>query len=148
MVPAGTMPYTYQKNAEGGFVCPQCQVVKQNQNTMHYHMKKHEAHLPFECPTCKKEFLHAQTLALHVAARHSKEAAKLKCPCCPHTTLTKANRIIHFMRKHCAAELKDVGTTCPQCHKEHSSNTAFLYHMAGCIQLTEEKQKILTALCA
>jgi len=128
------MPYTYQKNQAGEFVCGICAAVKKNQNTMHYHMKRHEGHLPFECPTCNKEFMHAQTLALHVAARHSEqEAASLKCPSCPYKTLTKANRIIHFMRKHCAeavAKVATTGNTCPECKKELNSSTAFLYHFA------------------
>ena len=145
------MTMKYQKNADGHFVCPICQVTKEKQNTMHYHMKKHEGHLPFECPTCKKEFLHAQTLALHVAARHSKEnAAHLQCPCCPYKTLTKANRIIHFMRKHCEADVtrfSTEGLTCPTCQKECNSQTAFLYHIAtSCIQLPTEKHELLHSI--
>jgi DNA-directed RNA polymerase subunit RPC12/RpoP len=141
------MTYTYQKNASGEYVCGVCKATKKNQNTMHYHMKGHEGHLPFECPTCKKEFLHSQTLAVHVAARHSKqEASNLKCPLCPHKTLTKANRIIHFMRKHCAeeiAKLKVVDNTCPACSKVYNSSTAFLYHLStGCIELTTEKGEV------
>jgi DNA-directed RNA polymerase subunit RPC12/RpoP len=140
--------YIYQKNEAGDYVCSICQATKKNQNTMHYHLKTHEGHLPFECKTCKKEFLHAQTLAVHVAARHSKEAAGLKCPLCPHKTLTKANRIIHFMRKHCGPEIEALkaGHRCPKCSKDCNSSTAFLYHLAGCIELGEEKQKLLEAL--
>ena len=147
------MPYTYQKNASGQFVCTICSEVKKNQNTMHYHMKKHEGHLPFTCPTCKKEFLHAQTLAVHVAAKHSKEdSAQLKCPCCPYKTLTKANRTLHFMRKHCAEEVEKMeikDSTCPTCQKVCNSSAALLYHLStGCIQLPAEKQKYLTELMA
>jgi len=143
--------YVYQKNAAGDYVCSVCQVTKKNQNTMHYHLKTHEGHLPFECTTCKKEFLHAQTLAVHIAARHSKkEAAALKCPLCPHKTLTKANRIIHFMRKHCNEEvhaLKIANNTCPTCSKQSNSSTALLYHLStGCIELPQEKQAMLTGL--
>jgi hypothetical protein len=147
------MPYTYQKDTEGNYVCTICQEVKKNQNTMHYHMKNHEGHLPFQCKTCKKEFLHSQTLALHIAARHSKEqAAHLKCPCCPYKTLTRANRIIHFMRKHCEEELKQFSTgglTCPTCNKVCNSNTAFLYHVAtSCIELPIVKQEFLNDITA
>ena len=142
------MPYSYQKNAEGHFVCGVCQVVKKNQNTMHYHLKTHEGHLPFTCGTCKKEFLHAQTLALHISARHSKEdAANLKCPCCPFKTLTKANRLIHFVRKHCEEEVKQFSKnslTCSHCQKVCNSNTSFLYHISqGCLTLSGEKQAFL-----
>ena len=145
------MTYTYTKNAAGEYVCHICQATKKNQNTMHYHLKKHEGHLPFECPTCKKEFLHAQTLAVHIAAKHHKqEAAALKCPCCPYKTLTKSNRIIHFMRKHCedditALAIKD--NTCPTCDKVCNSGTALLYHLStGCMTLNTEKQAHLTSL--
>ena len=149
------MTYVYQKNADGDFVCPDCGkiVPKGKQNTMHYHMKKHEGNLPFECSFCKKAFLHAQTLAVHISARHSKQdAAMLKCPCCPYKTLTKANRIIHYLRKHCSSELERFATnalTCPVCSKETKSQTAFIYHIStGCIELPEEKQGQLNGLFA
>jgi hypothetical protein len=141
------MPYTYQKDAEGLFVCSICQATKKNQNTMHYHMKKHEGHLPYTCGTCKKEFLHSQTLALHISARHSKDGNQLLCPCCPYNTLTKANRLIHFIRMHCEEEVTQFsknGLTCSTCHKKCNSHTAFLYHIAqGCITLSENKQEYL-----
>ena len=118
---------------------------------MHYHMKKHEGHLPFECQTCKKEFLHAQTLAIHVAARHAKEeAAHLKCPCCTYKTLTKATMIIHYVRNHCADEIvamKNDGNTCAKCQKEGNSKTAFLYHIAkGCLSLPPSRRLELDSI--
>lgn len=117
---------------------------------MHYHMKKHEGHLPHTCVTCKKEFLHAQTLAVHIAAKHSKEdTASLKCPCCPYKTLTKANRILHFMRKHCGEEIQKMAikdNTCT-CDKVCNSGAALLYHLStGCITLGAEKQGFLMQL--
>lgn len=143
------MPYVYQKNADGLFVCGICQETKKNQNTMHYHMKKHEGHLPFTCTTCKKEFLHSQSLALHIAARHSNEAGTFVCPLCPFKSQTKANRIIHFMRKHCEEDVKRFATndlTCPTCNKISNSGTAFMYHISQCIQLSVEKQEVLTTI--
>ena len=147
------MTYTYKKNAAGEYVCEICQATKKNQNTMHYHLKKHEGHLPFECQICDKEFLHAQTLAVHMAAKHSKEeAANLKCPCCPYKTLTKSNRIIHFMRKHCSEEiaaLKATDLTCPTCAKVSNGSTAFLYHLStGCLALEGERKEQLDMLTA
>ena len=143
------MPYAYEKNAEGLFVCTICKETKKNQNTMHYHMKTHEGHLPFKCQTCKEEFLHSQTLALHISARHSKnEANYMTCPSCPFKSLTKSNCIVHFMRRHCEEEVKQFsknGLTC-SCGKVCNSNTAFLYHISQCIELPVEKQQLLQTL--
>jgi hypothetical protein len=142
------MPYTYQKNANGEFVCPICQITKARQNTMHYHMKKHEGHLPFVCEFCNKEFLHSQTLAIHISARHAKEeAAKFSCPCCDYKTLTKGTLVIHYVRNHCEteiSEMKNCGNTCSVCQKVANSKTALLYHIAkGCLCLSDEKKEML-----
>jgi hypothetical protein len=143
------MVYTYTKNAAGEFVCHICGDTKKNQNTMHYHLKKHEGKLPFECTVCHKEFLHSSVLALHVAARHSKDpAGTLTCPLCPFKTLTKANRILHFIRHHCTEEINKFTSactnpnTCPGCSKECNSSTAFLYHAAtaGCFKLAPSEK--------
>ena len=141
------MTYTYTKNAAGLYVCPHCNVTKEKQNTMHYHLKTHETRLPFECNFCKKGFLHASTLDLHKRAQHSKEAEKLmKCSvhgCTFKGTLTKANLLIHFVRKHCAPEVQaSLVTTedaynCKICSKSMKSLTAFHYHAASCISLQD-----------
>jgi DNA-directed RNA polymerase subunit RPC12/RpoP len=140
---------TYIRNEQGHYVCPECGAIKAKQNTMHYHMKTHEGHLPFKCQTCKKEFLHSQTLALHISARHSKnEANYITCPSCPFKSLTKSNCIVHFMRRHCEEEVKlfsKNGLTC-SCEKVCNSNTAFLYHISQCIELPVEKQQLLQTL--
>ena len=167
------MPYVYQKNAAGHYVCPHCGVTKERQNTMHYHLKKHEGRLPFECEHCNKEFLQASTLALHIAARHpdvakaAADAAKsyanadrvpllYSCPDCPQTSLTKANSVLHYLRKHCADEVKVFqnqsthSLTCAACQKVCNSSTAYLYHVAsaGCLtaHLPAEKGRALEGL--
>ena len=140
------MGFTYTKNAAGEFVCPHCGVTKKNQNTMHYHLKKHDNNLPHECNYCHKKFLQAQTLANHIAARHeTEERAALSCPCCDFKTQTRANRIIHFVRKHCQEELVNAYTvseagqyTCKACNKVSNSSTAFHYHVASCLTLKDE----------
>ena len=143
------MTYVYQKNAAGEFVCTICSTVKKNQNTMHYHMKGHEGKSPFECKLCNKGFLQSQSLAVHMAARHpSQEQKQLACPCCPFTTVTKANRIIHYVRKHCQEDLAkalvitDGIYTCKLCEKDMKSNTAFHYHVASCLQLGERQKEL------
>jgi hypothetical protein len=167
------MPYTYQKNAAGLYVCEHCGITKERQNTMHYHLKKHEGHLPFQCTHCNKEFLQASTLALHIAARHPNATPTAStatdapppsfgCPCCNHTTLTKANAVLHYLRTHCAEEVKSfqgIGNdaithslTCAACEKVCKSATAYLYHVASanCIAraLPLEKQDALKGMLA
>lgn len=142
---------------------------------MHYHLKKHEGRLPFQCEHCNKEFLQASTLALHVAARHpdlAKAAAAAaqadpnadrlsvvySCPDCPQTALTKANSVLHYLRKHCADEVKAFQSksthslTCAACQKVCNSSTAYLYHVAsaGCLadHLPAEKGRALEGLFA
>lgn len=143
------MTYMYKKNAEGNFVCGTCNAVKKNQNTMHYHMKSHEGKPPFECAVCKKGFLQSQSLAVHMAARHPTDGQdQLECPCCPFKTTTKSNRIIHYVRKHCQEHLDKALTleegvySCNHCDKKMKSNTAFHYHVAGCLQLGEKQAEL------
>jgi len=143
------MVYTYQKNDAGLYVCQHCGITKQNQNTMHYHLKTHEGKLPHECSTCKKGFLHATTLELHKKAQHQKDLERMfKCPMagCPYDgTLTKSNLVIHYVRKHCKEEaaalldkLESGAYRCNHCDKESKSLTAFHYHAAGCITIEDK----------
>ncbi len=153
------MCYDYKKNDAGEFVCPTCGVTKRLQSTMHYHMKRHEGKLPFECRICKKSFLHASTLDLHMKAQHEKEQERMfKCPmpgCTYAGTLTKANLLIHYVRKHCkeeaaaaVAENSPSNSTpiCRFCNKGCNSLTAFHYHVASCMPIADpaRKQHIVT----
>ena len=143
------MPYEYIKNDQGLYVCGICNQTKRLQSTMHYHLKKHEGKLPFECTACNKGFLHASTLELHKKAQHQKEQERLfKCPFrdCPYEgTLTKANLMIHYVRKHCkeeAAKLFSRDTsTCVKCEKVCKSMTAFHYHAVSCLELGDPVRK-------
>ena len=107
------MTYSYTKNADGHYICPQCNIVKKNQNTMHYHLKTHESRLPYECSFCKKGFLHASTLELHKRAQHSKENEKLmncNVPGCEFKgTLTKALTAYHYHAMSCI-QIRDTTT--------------------------------------
>jgi hypothetical protein len=138
---------TYIKNDDGHFVCPHCGEVKEKQNTMHYHMKKHEGEMPFKCKTCKKGFLQKQTLDLHIQAKHPEliesENKKKKEYCCPFedcafTALSKGNRRIHCMRTHYKKQLSDYieksGSTytCLICSEEYDNSTHFYYHIGEC----------------
>lgn len=147
------MSSKYIRNSEGLFVCPTCNEVKAKQNTMYYHMKKHEEKLPYECNICKKEFIQKESLELHKQARHkdknSKKVDMFKCPFkgCEFEALTKGNRRIHCLRKHFKNEIDaiiDENTSCTICKNTFPSNTAFYYHALDCISVNDtEKQKII-----
>jgi len=147
------MSSKYIKNEQGWFVCPNCNVVKENQNTMYYHMKKHEGKLPFECDICKKDFIQKTSLELHKLSKHKdRDTNKIdtfKC-CfdgCKFEAITKANRRIHCMRKHFKNEtdmILDGDNSCTSCKTHFSSTTAFYYHSINCVRIVSpERQKIL-----
>jgi hypothetical protein len=153
-----TMPLKYIKNEDGDFVCPDCGVTKKNQNTMHYHMKKHEEQLTHVCKACKKGFLQKQTLDLHMRSKHPeliKDAAtsekKFKCPFdnCDFAALTKGNCVIHCLRVHFQDEINNMMTKdnetkmiyCNECDKEFSSSCAFYYHCKDCMSFDKNDEK-------
>jgi hypothetical protein len=150
------MSSKYIKNEQGWFVCPNCNVVKENQNTMYYHMKKHEGKLPFECDICKKDFIQKTSLELHKLSKHNnKDSNKIetfKCSFdgCKFGAITKANRRIHCMRKHFKNETDIIlgdNNECNSCKTKFSSTTAFYYHAINCVRVNSaEKQKILESI--
>jgi DNA-directed RNA polymerase subunit RPC12/RpoP len=154
------MTFTYARDEAGLYICPHCSAKKRLPSTMNMHRRICEGDLPHECSKCKYKCLSKQRLDLHMASkhRHTKEARSvplLKCPVvgCDFHTLANGNRLIHFMRKHCTNEVftiltdKDNHISCKKCMKEFHSNTAFQYHAAHCIKLTDSiKNQYLQAL--
>ncbi len=152
---ANKMTYKYIKDAEGNFVCPHCNVTKKNQNTMHYHMKKHEEQLEHVCKTCNKGFLQKQTLDLHMKSKHPElvegKTKKIACPFdgCEFSALTKGNCIIHMLRIHFQDEIKEIMNveedtkviSCTECKNEFNSSSAFHYHCKGCIDFDKDSKK-------
>jgi hypothetical protein len=142
---------TYIKNEEGQFVCPTCNVIKKNQSTMHYHMKKHAKTLTHVCKSCKKGFLQKQTLDLHIRSKHPelKEYEK-KYSCtydnCEFTAITKGNCVIHYLRVHFQEEIDSIMSkddkiiTCTNCDNEFNSSCAFYYHCKGCIDFVKDEK--------
>lgn len=145
------MPYEYIKNAQGEYVCPRCGATERNQNTMHYHLKRHEGRLPHVCPHCRKEFVQRGSLLVHLQARHATRTAQkgFQCPCCDQSCASKDARAVHFLRKHCrdavaaatvaaAVEGSTDCYTCQACGKLNNSSKAFLSHLAtGCLTLAD-----------
>ena len=144
------MTFTYARDENGLYICPHCGDKKRLPSTMNMHRRICEGDLPHECTKCNYKCLSKQRLELHFAAKHpdTEEAKKvplLKCPVegCTFHTLANGNRLIHFMRKHCVQQvttiLQETDTTfdCKRCKKQFQSNTAFQYHAAHCITLTD-----------
>lgn len=161
------MTIKYIKNDKGDFVCPHCNVVKKNQNTMFYHIKKHGEQLKHICKSCKKQFLQKQTLELHIRSKHpdliNEETInnkKFKCPYdnCEFSSLTKGNCLIHFIRVHCQDEVNSImiknndtkTIECSKCHNEFNNSCSFYYHCKSCInfiELNEKYNKLQHIIC-
>ncbi len=152
------MPITYIKNTKGEYVCPHCGITKVNQNTMHYHIRKHEEQVSHTCKVCKKGFLQKQTLDLHMKSRHADylkeqgdDANKVYCPFddCNFSSITKGNCIIHCLRVHFKDEINKIMNVdnetktvkCEECDKEFTSSCAFYYHCKKCITFDENSEK-------
>jgi len=153
-----TMLFTYFKNDAGQFVCPDCGAIKNRQNSMHYHMKKHQEELNHICKCCKKGFLQKQTLDLHIRSKHpemlqvEQQIKKFKCPMenCNFTALTKGNCVIHCLRIHFQEEMKEVMNvhndtktiTCNECATEFNNSCGFYYHCKDCVVFNKEDDKV------
>jgi uncharacterized C2H2 Zn-finger protein len=149
------MPMKYTKNDNGEFVCPQCDTTTKNQNTMHYHMKRHMNDLKFECKHCDKVFLQKQSLTVHMRFKHAdelKESTAFQCPFdCEFTSPVKGNCLIHIIRVHFQEELRDImiqqpetkTVLCSGCDEEFKSNSAFIYHSKRCLHVEDTEKKLI-----
>jgi hypothetical protein len=165
------MPFTYIKDTTNQlYVCPECGIHKKNQNTMHYHIKKHkmvnqennEMNSTNSCKICKKNFLQKHTLDLHIRSKHPEFIKsdpnlvdlKIKCPFdnCNFTSLTKGNCIIHVLRLHFTDEIGKImikedskNIKCANCYKNFSNTCGFYYHCKECVVFNKNdiKYKLL-----
>jgi hypothetical protein len=133
------MVYEYKTNEQGFYVCTICSEVKEKQNTMHYHMKKHEGKPSYECKSCDKKFYQKYALDDHIKLNHSKEpVAEIKCPFddCDITFIKKEHCRIHIARNHLKKSIEPLIEkkadskihTCIPCKREFNSYPAILYH--------------------
>ena len=133
------MPYDYKKNNDGHYVCTVCAEVKVNQNTMHYHMKKHEGKQSYACKSCDKKFYQKYALDDHVKLNHSiTPIVEIKCPFtdCELSFIKKEHCRIHIARNHLKKSLdpliekkKDSKIhCCVPCKRDFNSYPAILYH--------------------
>lgn len=146
------------------FACPKCNVVKEKQNTMYYHMSKCTGSTDHKCKHCSFITVQKATLELHMLARHPEEANKeaiqkkdaFCCPWpeCPFKSLTAGNLRVHFMRVHFASksaealerEEGDTGGCCNLCAKEFKNTTHFYYHIGPCLIDYKQLNKIQVKL--
>jgi hypothetical protein len=130
MPPTKQKAFTYIRTEQGKFICPTCGVVKQRQNSMHYHMKTHQQDPNHTCPYCNKTFLQKQTLELHLRTKHTDRLVatedgvgggagaggaggagavkpSFSCPIsgCDYQSHTKGNCVIHCLRVHFQEEI-------------------------------------------
>jgi hypothetical protein len=142
------------------FACPKCNVVKEKQNTMYYHMSKCTGSTDHKCKHCPFMTVQKNALDLHMLARHPEEATKesiqkkesICCPWpeCPFKSLTAGNLRVHFMRVHFAAKCtaaleREEGEPeycCNLCAKEFKNSTHFYYHIAPCMIEYNQLNKI------
>ncbi len=133
----------YIKDENGHFLCPHCGVTKENQNTMYYHMQRHEGRLPHECGICKKGFIQKTELQLHTLKYHPVDEAPAKTACpidgCDFADYRKGNVRTHLMRKHAAPLLEEIISRtaagnwhCACCEATIGSAAGFYYHLYGC----------------
>ena len=138
----------YKKNDIGLFICPTCNITKENQSTMHYHIKTHKNESQHICKYCNKSFLHKNMLDVHMKSRHSQMEEK-SFPCvyenCKAQCNTKAQYMVHFMRIHakeeCQLHQKKNQTLktslCTHCDRLFESDSAFYYHSFTCFPPNE-----------
>lgn len=152
-------PRSYQRDENSNLMCDQCSFKPKpttknphgNPGTLHYHIKsKHEGDFAHTCTVCQHSFLHKMTLDTHMAARHPEKQPKVPlqtytCPVngCNFEALTKANRRIHFLRKHCSDAVRENTIEveidnkkqfqCKCCQEVLKSSTSFHYHIAKCL---------------
>ena len=137
------MVFEYKKNDQGLYVCDTCGATKEKQNTMHYHLQKHEGTMKYACTHsgCTKKFYQKYALDDHVKLSHSTKAVEpsIKCPWteCPEKFHKKEHCRVHIARNHLKEYLapliikKDDSKihSCGSCKKDYNSYPAILYHI-------------------
>lgn len=173
ILPTESTKMTYIRNEQGHYVCPECDVVKVKQNTMHYHMIKcQQKNRPVEeravypCEHCVDSipFLTADALSLHLARMAGRSShpdvdnvKDVVCPFddCEFHDMNKGNVRMHFMRKHLTKEVKALlerdennQAVCTNCRVTFKSLGSFYYHSIGCVSLpvTDGRHELLAQL--
>ena len=167
------MTMEYVKNNNGEFVCQEkgCGKCFARQNTMYYHMKRHQKDFTYSCEHCKKGFVQKSAFLHHMAAIHPETnevqvvsndkmidekvvnpyaGVSFKCPVdgCAFDTRTKANALVHYARLHAKDWIPafDKEKGCSHCKKNFSSAAAYLYHCTGCIPANRNHRDMISRI--
>ncbi len=137
------MVFEYKKNEQGLYVCGTCGATKEKQNTMHYHLQKHEGTMKYACTHtgCTKKFYQKYALDDHVKLNHSTKPIEpsISCPWtdCKDKFHKKEHCRLHIARNHLKEYLAPLIIkkedskvhTCGSCKKDYNSYPAILYHI-------------------
>lgn len=152
------MVFEYTKNEAGHYVCHHCGVTKEKQNTMHYHLKKHEGTKSHTCSHCDKAFFQKTALDEHIRIQHMNSEPCLACPFgdCNKKFQTKGHLRVHVARNHIRDVIdtwicknKETGSyTCTCCKKDCKSESAILYHVVDHAKASDDisLQKMLLSV--
>lgn len=137
-----------------------CGETREKQNTMHYHLQKHEGTGKYKCNVtgCDKTFYQKYALDDHCKLSHSIEPAEASIHCpfdtCQKKFHKKEHCRVHIARNHLKEYLapwivkSDTSTvhTCGNCKKECNSYSSILYHVMDHAKQTNDpilKAKLL-----
>jgi KRAB domain-containing zinc finger protein len=134
------MVFEYKKNDNGHYVCGVCGEIKEKQNTMHYHLQKHEGTMSYGCTQCDKKFYQKYALENHVKMTHLPATEPpIKCPFddCKDSFHKKDHCRVHIARNHLRELIspwieKKADSkihTCGRCKKDCNSYASILYHV-------------------
>lgn len=143
----------YIRTAEGCFICPFCSEIKKKQNTMLYHIQsKHTNEYAYTCDRCPSDtapkFVQKCSYLHHLATSHPENPhptsdmknqyaeKQYECPMCKHSSHTRGNIIIHFVRNHMKEYIPNFekNKECTSCKSLFNSSGAYLYHATECFK--------------
>ena len=145
------MVFTYKKNEQGLYVCTVCNETREKQNTMYYHILKHEGTKSYACSHCDKKFYQKYALDNHIQLTHSTAPiVGIQCPfdSCKGTFQKKEHCRAHIARNHLRKLLdpliqkkKDSKVhNCTTCNREFNSYPAILYHVMDHLKGTADPE--------
>lgn len=137
------MVFEYNKDEKGHYVCGVCGITKEKQNTMHYHLQRHEGAMNYACTHtgCTKKFYQKYALDDHMKISHSTNPVEpgIQCPWsdCTEKFHKKEHCRVHIARNHLKEYLAPLIQkkedskihTCGSCKKDYNSYPAILYHI-------------------